>query len=103
MNIKEITIGTFLKFAGKIGFKSSKISQKIIAMCEPEIAKICTNPDLLKSSTVSRSISVRSARIIPLVNSLDFSESLAWSIFCKTSKRFCFIFSDKVRFSFSAT
>ena len=31
MNIKEITIGTFLKFAGKIGFKSSKI-KKIIAM-----------------------------------------------------------------------
>ncbi len=76
MNIKEITIGKFLKFAGKIGFKSSKINQKIIAMCEPEIAKICTNPDLLKSSTVSRSISVRSARIIPLVNVFRFFRKL---------------------------
>ena len=52
MNIKEITIGTFLKFAGKLVSKAVK-SAKNNAMCEPEIAKICTNPDLLKSSTVS--------------------------------------------------
>ena len=49
---------------------------------------------------VSLSISVRSARIIPLVNSLDFSESFACRYFCKISKRFCLIFSEKVRFFF---
>ena len=95
MNIKEITIGTFLKFAGKLVSRLVK-SAKIIAMCEPEIAKICTKPDLLKSS-IFRSISVRSAKNNSLVNSVFrfFQKSLAWSIFCKISKLFFLIFSEK--------
>lgn len=71
----------FRNLGGKRGFKIFKISQKMIAMCDPEIAKICTRPDLLKSCTTSLSISVRSARMIPFVNSrAGFDSFEKWAL-----------------------
>ena len=86
--MSEIIILKFLNLGGNIGFKTSRISQKIIAICDPEIAKTCINPDFVKSSTVSASISVRSARIIPLVNSRVRLLKFALSILLKVESLF---------------